>query len=366
MAEPLTVIFRTDASLEIGTGHVMRCLTLALGLAERSANVGFLCRAHDCNLIDLIRSYGFTVHALPSHTQIESSAVSQADLHHAAWLGCDWNVDVEDCWAILQDPVDWIIVDHYAIDYRWERVMREKCHHMMCIDDLADRMHDCDFLLDQSLGRTEDDYREFVSSKTQLLLGPKYALLRSEFAEWRDISLKSRKEPKLRHLLVTMGGVDTDNITEVVLQILSKTRLLDLEHITVVLGPHAPWIHNVRKQASQMSLPVTILSNVDNMAELMVGCDLVIGAGGTTTWERCSLGVPTVLVSLAENQKFICQEVSKAGAAIFCSANDLELELENILSLVSEPNCLQQLSWRASQITDGCGMQLVRQIISEL
>ena len=366
MVDRLNIIFRTDASLEIGTGHVMRCLTLALGLSESGAIVSFLCRAHDGNLIDLIKSYGFTVHALPLLSQVQSTDISQTDLRHAAWLGCNWQVDVEHCRAILSEPIDWMIIDHYALDYRWESAMRDKCRNIMCIDDLADRMHDCDVLLDQNLGRIEDDYRQFVSSETQLLLGPQYALLRSEFAKWRDASLNSRKQPLLCHLLVTMGGVDSENVTELILSTIDKSQFVDLKQITVVLGPHAPWIDNVRKLASEMSVSVTILSNVNNMAELMAGCDLAIGAGGTTTWERCSLGIPTVLINLAENQKFISQEVSKAGAAILCEVQNLELDLENILSLVSDPNCLRQLSWNASQITDGRGMQLVRQILREL
>jgi len=363
MDNSLTVIFRTDASLEIGTGHVMRCLTLALGLLEKGASVSFLCREHDGNLIDLIRSRGFVVHALPLLSQDDDTEENSLDPAHAVWLGCNWQADVEHCSAVLNDPVDWIIIDHYALDYRWENAMRDKCQKMMCIDDLADRVHECDLLLDQNLGRTEDDYVELVSSRTKLLLGPQYALLRQEFADWREASLKARKQPQLRHLLITMGGVDNDNLTEVILNTIDQVKPIYLERITVILGPHAPWLDNVRKLASEMSASVTLLSGVNNMAELMAQCDLIIGAGGTTTWERCSLGIPTVLISLAENQKYISREVSKAGAAILCDVQDVEHELGNILRVVSEPDSLQRLSWNASQITDGRGMQSVRQLL---
>jgi UDP-2,4-diacetamido-2,4,6-trideoxy-beta-L-altropyranose hydrolase len=363
MDNPLTVIFRTDASLEIGTGHVMRCLTLALGLLEKGASVIFLCREHDGNLIDLIRSYGFVVHALPLFPQGDYIEEGPLDPAHAVWLGCNWQVDVEHCHAFVNVPVDWIIIDHYALDYRWENAMRNKCHNIMCIDDLADRVHECDLLLDQNLGRTEDDYVELVSSGTKLLLGPQYALLRQEFADWRETSLKARMQPQLRHLMITMGGVDNDNVTEVILKTIDQAQFIDLERITVILGPHAPWLDNVRKLASEMSASVTLLSGVNNMAELMVQCDLAIGAGGTTTWERCSLGIPTVLISLAENQNYISREVSKAGAAILCDVQDVEHELGNILRVISEPDCLQRLSWNASQITDGRGMQSVRQLL---
>jgi UDP-2,4-diacetamido-2,4,6-trideoxy-beta-L-altropyranose hydrolase len=361
--KPSTVIFRTDASLEIGTGHVMRCLTLALGLSKAGSSVGFLCREQDGSLIDLIKSFGFSVCALPPLSQQDAVKISETDLPYAVWLGCNWQVDVEHCRAVLCDPVDWIIVDHYALDYRWEKAMRDKCHKMMCIDDLADRVHECDLLLDQNLGRTEKHYRELVSPETRLLLGPQYALLRGEFAEWRNFSLNKRKQPQLRHLLVTMGGVDSDNMTAVILKIIDKSQFVGLEHITVVLGPHAPWTDNVKELASKMSLSVTILSSVNNMAELMARSDLAIGAGGTTTWERCCLGIPTVIISLAANQRHISKEVCKAGAAILCQVKEVEVELENILCEVSDPERLQQLSWNSSQITDGRGMQLVSQIL---
>ena len=363
MDNSLTVIFRADASLEIGTGHVMRCLTLALGLSEKGARISFLCREYDGNLIDLIRSHGFLVHVLPLCSQGGYGEKDPLDPLHAAWLGCNWQVDVQHCHDVLNDPVDWIIIDHYALDYRWENAMRDKCQKMMCIDDLADRVHACDILLDQNLGRTEDDYLQLVSAGTKLLLGPQYALLRNEFADWRDASLKRRIQPQLRHLLVTMGGVDRDNVTEEILKTIYRSQLIDLERITVILGPHAPWLDNVRKLALKMSTSVKLLSSVNNMAKLMAQCDLAIGAGGTTTWERCSLGVPTILISLAENQKYISREVGKAGAAILCDVQDVERELGNILCVVSEPNCLQRLSWNASQITDGLGMQSVRQIL---
>ena len=363
MDNSLTVIFRTDASLDIGTGHVMRCLTLALGLLEKGASVSFLCREHEGNLIDLIRSHGFVVHALPLLSQDDDTEENPLDPAHALWLGCNWQIDVEHCNAVLNDPVDWIIIDHYALDFRWETAMRDKCQKMMCIDDLADRVHECDLLLDQNLGRTEDDYVELVSSGTKLLLGPQYALLRQEFADWREASLKARIQPQLRHLLVTMGGVDNANVTEVILNTIDQVQPIDLECITVILGPHAPWRDNVKKLASEMSASVTLLSSVNNMAELMAQCDLAIGAGGTTTWERCSLGIPTVLISLAENQNYISREVGKAGAAILCDVQDVEHELGNILRVISEPDCMQRLSWNASQITDGRGMQSVRQLL---
>ena len=351
------IVFRTDASVDIGTGHVMRCLTLAAGLTEIGAQVRFLCRKHNGNLIDLIERQGFAVSPLSTDHAVNLSHETPDLPAHAHWLGCDWQTDAAECRTLITDPVGCIIVDHYALDHRWETSLRDKCCRMMCIDDLADRMHDCDLLLDQNLGRTEDDYLDIISNETRLFLGPKYALLRPEFVYWRNISLARRKKPKLSHILVTMGGVDNKNVTSRVLKILNQYRLETLEQITVVLGPHAPWSSEINMLASEMKVATAVLSGVENMAELMTSCDLAIGAGGATTWERCSLGLPAIQIDLAQNQIFINSEINRSGAAIFCNLLDLEQELVLALQRVSNSDCLRELSFCAAAVTEGKGLQ---------
>lgn len=359
MDYPLTVIFRTDASLEIGTGHVMRCITLASALSERGASISFLCRAHNGNLIDLIRSHGFSVHVLPLFSQSDFSEGDPLDPSHAAWLGCNWQVDVEHCRAVLNDPVDWIIVDHYAIDYRWENAMRDKCHKMMCIDDLADRMHECDLLLDQSFGRIPFDYLNLVPAYTRMLLGPQYALLRREFLQWRKISLARRHSPVLRHILVTMGGIDRDNVTERVLIALQRCRVPTLEKITVILGANSLWRHEVNTATRSMEVPTTVLSGVDNMAELMTSCDMAIGAGGSTTWERCSLGVPTITVILAENQKDMAFKLQNSGATIVLSVNNYFEDNLSGETFNMSPKKLENMSIISRGLTEAKGVGLI-------
>jgi len=360
------IVIRTDASVEIGTGHVMRCLTLAAGLTEIGAQVRFLCRTHKGNLIDFIERQGFAVSPLSTDHAANLSRETSNFPAHAHWLGCDWQTDATACRALITDPVGFIIVDHYALDYRWETSLRDKCYRMMCIDDLADRMHNCDFLLDQNLGRVEDDYLDIISSETRLFLGPKYALLRPEFVYWRDISLARRKKPKLRHILVTMGGVDNKNVSSRVLKILNQYRPETLEQITVVLGPHAPWGSEVNRLANEMKVATAVLSSVENMAEIMASCDLAIGAGGATTWERCSLGLPAIQIDLAQNQIFINSEINRSGAAIFCNLLDLEQELVVALQRVSNSDCLRDLSFCAATITEGKGLQEILKAFENL
>lgn len=354
-----TVMFRTDASLEIGTGHVMRCLTLALGLLEKGASISFLCREHEGNLIELIRSHGFLVHVLPLLSQFDYRERHPIDPPHAEWLGCTWQVDVVQCRAFLSDPVDWIIIDHYALDSRWENAMRDKCYKMMCIDDLADRVHECDVLLDQSFNRRPSDYLNLVSSDTQMLLGPRYALLRLEFAQWREISLTRRQSPELRHILVTMGGVDRDNVTGRVLNALQHCRLPNVEKTTVILGTHAMWRDEVNAAANKMKMPTAVLSGVINMAELMTSSDIVIGAGGSTTWERCSLGVPTITVILAENQKDMAFKMQNSGATVVLFAdnyfeNNLCYEILNM-----SKKKLENMSSISRGITEAKGVRYI-------
>ena len=357
-ANPMRVVIRADASLQIGTGHVMRCLTLAAGLVDLGAHVDFICRAHQGNLIALIEQRGFGVITLPFASGDDSASPDQPA--HAHWLGCDWQTDALQSCEAISVTVDWIIVDHYALDHRWETAMRAKCARIMCIDDLADRPHDCDLLLDQSLGRCSQDYAMLVPQHAKLLLGPKYALLRPEFAQWRDTSLARRETTQLRHILVTMGGVDADNVTGRVLTALQGSDIATLDKITVVLGPHAPWREQVIRQAADMPILTQVLTGVDNMAELMASCDLAIGAGGSTTWERCALGVPSILIILAENQRNIGRSLHQSGAAFvidadkpFCSP------IRDVLRLCSDLGNLRNCVQACGAICDGTGCERV-------
>jgi UDP-2,4-diacetamido-2,4,6-trideoxy-beta-L-altropyranose hydrolase len=358
-ANSMRFAIRTDASLQIGTGHVMRCLTLAAGLADRGAQVDFLCRAHQGNLIALIEKRGFRVITLPFGSWSDKTPLDQPT--HAHWLGCDWQTDAQQSCNAISGTVDWIVVDHYGLDHRWETMMRTKCARIMCIDDLADRPHDCDMLLDQSLGRCSQDYAQMVPERAKLMLGPRYALLRPEFAQWRDTSLARRETPQLCHILVTMGGVDADNVTGRVMTALQGSDIATLDKITVVLGPHAPWRDQVTRQAAEMPVPTQVLSGVDNMAELMTSCDLAIGAGGSTTWERCALGVPTITIVLAENQQEVGLQMECLQASLVVKSTEgFENKLSDLYVTLDEVQ-IKNLSERCRNICDGSGVQLVTQ-----
>lgn len=354
------IAFRTDASLDIGTGHVMRCLTLADALCARGATAHFICRAHDGHLMDLIHARGHQVTALPRHP------TGQADTTplHARWLGTDWATDARETLSALNGPpADWLVVDHYALDARWENALRPACQRLMVIDDLADRPHHGDLLLDQNLGRAASDYVGLVPTSCAALTGPRYALLRPEFAARRAQSLARRNPTRLHRLLVTLGGVDKDNATTRVLQALRHSQLPASCQITVVMGPHAPWLAEVQIQAAQMPWATGVLVSVNHMAELMAQSDLAIGAAGSTNWERCCLGLPCLLLVLADNQQSSARALQQAQAVRVMDLASLSQALPRLVAELSvDPNAdraLAALSSAAQAITDGQGAELV-------
>lgn len=354
-----SVAFRADASLLIGNGHVMRCLTLADALKRQGARTVFIGRRQRGDLLDLLGRHGHEVLALPQVT----APVAQGDadaLAHASWLGADWQTDAADTLRVIgQDVFDWLVVDHYAIDHRWEGLLRPHCRHLMAIDDLADRRHDCDLLLDQNLGRVRDDYASLVPAEATLLLGPAYALLRPEFAALRTLSLSRREAPESTALLVTMGGVDKDNVTADVLKVLASIELPESLRIEVVLGPHAPHFSDVRALVAEMPRPARVFAGDADMARLMAECDLAIGAAGSTAWERCCLGLPSLQYVLAENQRSIATALERAGAAFTVTTARLPEALKAFLTDEGAAERVRCMSSRASALADGQGVSKV-------
>jgi len=363
----MKITFRVDASLEMGTGHVMRCLTLANALKEQGAECHFICREHPGNLIPQLTQQGHKVHTLAYSTAATAPANTEHPLAHAAWLGSSQATDADLCQAIIETTQpDWLIVDHYALDIQWEKALRPYCKKLMVIDDLADRRHDCDLLLDQTFGRSSEDYLPLVPQDCQVLCGAHYALLRPEFAQWRDYSLKRRAQGQLEHLLINLGGVDKDNITTEILQALANTALPDNCRITVVMGATAPWVERVQQQAALMPWPTEVKVGVNNMAELMANSDLAIGAAGATSWERCCLGLPSIIICLADNQKKVISHLVQADAVVLASLEEsvsfkklnakVELAKKNLIRLVIN----------SSGVADGLGCDKVIKLMVKL
>jgi len=334
----------------MGTGHVMRCLTLAQVLKENGMDATFICREHEGNLIDKIRSSEFDVYELELFEEVEVDT----SLAHSHWLGATQQQDANECIDMLKaKKPDWLIVDHYALDEQWEKALKPYYEKLMVIDDLADRKHQCDILLDQNYGRSPKDYEAFVSESIKLLMGTQYALLRPEFEEWRKYSLDRRKEADFKSLLLNMGGADPDNVTEKVVKRLRAANLPKDLTITIVMGKISPHLQSVKSCASKLPYRSKVKVDVDNMAEIMANSDIAIGASGSTTWERCCLGVPTIQIIAAYNQEFIAQQLDKINAIKLVNIDDVVENLENF------QYWMKDVSENAKNITNGTGSKAV-------
>lgn len=339
----------------------MRCLTLAQALQQAGAECYFVCRSLAGNLVETIRQHGFQVFQLPSETR--SSFDSVSSLAYESWLGTDWASDARETAIFLGEiRPDWLVVDHYALDRRWEIVQREFCRRVFIIDDLADRGHECELLLDQNLGRKMEDYAALVPAACSELMGPEFALIRPDFAQLREDSLQRRSgNPQIiRNLMISMGGIDQPNATEQVLDCLTRCVLPADCRIRIVMGKHAPWLPRVRETAQKMPWRTEVLIEVGDMARLMANSDLAIGAAGGTSWERCCLGVPTLLVVLADNQWPGAKALQSTQAAeMVGEVKDIASQLPLAWEQINMKGALARMSTAAGAITDGLGASRV-------
>ncbi|XFA72923.1 UDP-2,4-diacetamido-2,4,6-trideoxy-beta-L-altropyranose hydrolase [Thermosynechococcaceae cyanobacterium Okahandja] len=288
----MLVVFRVDSSHQIGIGHLMRCLTLATALREQGATCEFICRSHAHNSIDLIRQEHFRVYELPQG--LEPTAPD--------CLGVAPVIDATETLAIikgLSGVPDWLIVDHYGIDRGWEQILRPFVKKIFVIDDLANRPHECDVLLDQNYSHRWDRYEGLVPEGCCVLLGPEYALLRPEFLKARQkIEQEGRPPFNPRKVLVFFGGTDPQNYTGKALSILREIGDFAPE---VVIGSQNP--HRLQIEEQMQAFPDGQLHiQTQKMAELMCRCSWYLGAGGSVTWERMCLGLTGIVILTAQNQ----------------------------------------------------------------
>ena len=355
----MNIFIRTDASIAIGTGHVMRCLTLAEALHNKGAKVSFICRDLRGNLNDFVERKGFTLHRLLNSAK--QFCHDEQNITHAQRLGVDWQTDAEQTKSILAENgyVDWLIIDNYSLGKNWETRMRPYVKGLMVIDDLADRFHDCDLLLDQNFYENfETRYDELVPYNCRKLLGPKYALLRPEFAETRK-NLKQRN-CKVNRILVSFGGNDpTDETTKSLKAIMSLNRP-DIA-VDVVVGSSNPHKEKIERICSAMT-NASFYCQINNMAQLMADADLSIGAGGATTWERCCLGLPSIVMTLAENQRELANHLGKKRIVMHLGWHEdvTEMDIRDAVeNLLTDSGKRKRIGLKGKEIADGIGANRV-------
>lgn len=336
----------------MGVGHFARCLTLAELLRERGAAVRFVCRKHPGHLMSVLRELNIATVALPA----PEGGVTPAQDEYAAWLGVTQARDAAETIQALGNPrPDWLIVDHYGLDASWERALRPHAKNLLVIDDLANRRHDCEALLDQGYATVgEQRYRDWVRPECRLLLGPRYALLRSEYRRRRE-HMRPRGE-RLSRIVVFAGGSDPENLTGAALEVLAAPEFghLALDLVVGVNNRHAAAI-----ASAALARPrTTVHGPRPHLADLMEEADLAIGAGGATTWERMCLGLPSIVVSMAENQLRSCEALAADGLIRYLGVGRRALcgrLRQELLGLMHEPQLLRQMSAQCARVVDGFG-----------
>jgi UDP-2,4-diacetamido-2,4,6-trideoxy-beta-L-altropyranose hydrolase len=358
----MKIVFRVDASILIGSGHVMRCLTLADELCNAGAKVSFVTRKHEANLNGVIRDKGFQVFELPVTKQTNLCDGVRCD--YAQWLCVSQQVDArETIYALGGIRPEWLIVDHYAIDQEWEQLVSSHVNRIMVIDDLANRKHACDMLLDQNYVIGMDErYMGLVPVSCTTLLGPGYAMLRKEFIKARK-TLKER-DGSVDRVFVFFGGVDSANMTTKALQALSATEFSHI-HVDVVIGvanPNRDELAGLAKLRDETSLHV----QVENIAELMAQADLALCAGGSSTWERLYLGLPSLVVTIADNQVPFTRDLHEKGL-LRCLGTVQEVGIKEIRSSMQlamsqvEHNCRE--SKKGLNLVGGRGAERVGKLM---
>jgi len=339
----------------------MRCLTLADRLHDRGADIRFVCREQDGNLNNLLRDRKMPVAVLPAPKRV-SEAVGAND--YGAWLGVAQEVDAIQTIEALEDArPDWLVVDHYGLDAAWERLLRPHVSEVMVVSDFEGRVHDCDVLLDQNFSnRGRDRYGGQTPEGCRLLLGPRYALLRPEFA--RDRRSAKVHNGQVHRVFVFFGGTDQGNVTGRALKALSTPEFAELE-VDVVVGANNE--HGQELRASAAARPRTRLHGpMTQMADLMAGADLAIGAGGGTTWERLCLGVPSIVVSIAANQVPACEALAESGLIHYLGTDSDVGASEICLGIrqcIANPAELAAASARGGATVDGLGAVRVTEVL---
>jgi len=352
----MKVVFRVDSSFRMGSGHFMRCLTLAEALHAQDVQVSFISRDHPGNIVHMLHKQAIPVTVLPAPTISESSHCED----YAEWLGVTQAEDAaETLEALYGRYPDWLVVDHYGLGIEWEQQVRSNVKKLMVIDDLASRSHDCDLLLDQNYSTEgEQRYAKLVPVTCKLLLGPRYALLQHEFRSIRG-HLKSRKH-KLKRILVFFTTGDDQGETLKAMHGIESFG--PVEHVDVVVGLSN--LSNAEIINKCQQLKWVYHCQIDYMPKLIAESDLVIGGGGSSNWERCALGVPSLVTILAENQAPITEALGRAGIIDNLGWNstlkpsDYEKALKNITS-----NTLEEMSEKAIKLVDAKGAERVAAIL---
>lgn len=360
-----SVFFRVDCNPVTGSGHVERCLALAARFHHYNAQISFIsAEPLPQHIHDDHPNYYFYSFANDDHlygSLVEPTVVTTDDgpkLAHDHFRSFSQSFDAGFSRSIIEKGVcDILVVDHYGLDARWQEKLRDCVGTFVIIDDLADRCHSCDFLVDQSrLAHKEADYTPLLAPSTTRLIGPEYAMIRPEF----NISPDERNiRTGIDNLLVFFGSVDADNFTAVTLNVLMETAWRN-KNITIVIGAQNPHAACISALAATMNAKVIVQTK--QMGALMMAADLAIGAAGSASWERAATGLPSLVVSVASNQDAVLDTLVSHGVAIPLSAKKDEYAAglaDAIIVLENSTDMIATMSQKSYELCDGKGIERI-------
>ncbi|KAB0287453.1 UDP-2,4-diacetamido-2,4,6-trideoxy-beta-L-altropyranose hydrolase [Vibrio fortis] len=344
------VIFRVDASVWIGSGHVMRCLVLADELTKHSYQVAFACLPQEGDLCHFIQERGYSVIKLtPPECQITPKNSSD----YLGWLQRSVKEDADDLLPYL-DGVDWVISDHYALDQDWQMQIKQGTGvRILAIDDLV-RKHCADIVVDQTLSRKAIEYK----TAGKVLAGVDYALLSSKFSEFRSFAENRQPNLDTPKILISMGGVDLPNATFQVLESLERENVC--AQITVLMSSRSPHYDQVSDWCKTKD-NIKHIDFTNDMAQMMLDHDIAIGAPGSTSWERACLGLPSIVVPLADNQKEICHQLVTENLSRKVELSSIGSELFH--AYIEVCSDWHQMHLNNLKVCDGLG---TRRVVSEI
>jgi UDP-2,4-diacetamido-2,4,6-trideoxy-beta-L-altropyranose hydrolase len=340
----MKILFRVDSCSAIGYGHIHRCLSLAYELRSHDCHVEFACRTHEKSGVPLILKNNFKLIALDEHKASPHTNIKNED--YSSWLGCTEEEDFRELKSKVSKLYDFIIVDHYSLGRKWEELAKSITSKVVVIDDLVNREHRCDVLINQTFGFERDEYSSLVNKDVNFLMGIRYTLLRKEFSEKREKSLSRRLgTSEVSQLLINFGGTDSHEIEDIFIkEICDHPQLKKIK------------IHIIGKNRKIDRGNVFVHDYITDMGEFLLEIDFALGAPATSFWERSCLGIPSILIQLADNQKYVTKNVATyIPEFVFEKLNYVGV-LNILLKLATDINFYKTVCLDISKLSSGLGV----------
>ncbi|MBE20306.1 MAG: UDP-2,4-diacetamido-2,4,6-trideoxy-beta-L-altropyranose hydrolase [Gammaproteobacteria bacterium] len=343
----MKVVFRVDSSLKIGAGHLMRCFALAEEFKNRGFQTCFISENNLPNLQELLASNGHSV------IDISHSNQKKLNTEEDANRTIDYLIDLS---------AEILILDHYELGNEWQESVKSRLSRLVVIDDIPGRKLVCDILLDQNLGREKDHYLPFLQDKTKLLMGSRFVLARKQFKENRGKALIKRKEFNgLNTILLSLGGSETIKNYIKIIETISEIKTNNSLELRIALGFNGKEIKRNTFDNIQ-NLKIKFLEDPLKLHESIIDSDLCIGYAGSSSWERCILGLPSLVKAISDNQLFIAKNLERYGAADIWHEHG---DLKKLIKMLNNKVKWLERSKAASKICDGEGVRRVADAILE-